>query len=297
MEKNGVGMCGMIACIIQDGQLSVDEEDALRKLLVQRSHERRCRSLSEYIQRESRKYADIAGDEVREVQERLYRYCIIGRDVGGKPVSDLTEDDVRKFIILTVKSYEMDRKSWFVFLSMLQMALNAMANEGVLGFEPPRRMYEDFSKVVKRKRSVEKPYDGDDWERIKGWLEQHPKDVRGLALALWFEGGISPEEIAGLKKSDLLDCSGGYSDDPVVVKKNAAEDYLLLSDQRKQVIRAALELYPGMDQEYVFMDWCGGKLEKLAKTSLQPKMASICRQAGVQYKTFKCTDMILWGLD
>lgn len=40
-----------------------------------------------------------------------------------------------------------------------------------------------------------------------------------------------------------------------------------------------------------------GELEKLPKTGLQPKMKSICRQIGIMYKSFKYTDMILWGLD
>ncbi len=117
------------------------------------------------------------------------------------------------------------------------------------------------------------------------WLEENPKDVRCLAISLWFEGGISMEEITGLKVADLLDGNGLYSPDPIVVKKNDSEDYLILTPARGKIIRAALALYPGEDQEYIFMDMEKDGLVKLAKTSLQPKLAYICRESGVVYKT------------
>lgn len=297
MEKREIKMFDMVTGVIQDGQLSIDEEDSLRKLLVERDHARGCRSLVEYIMREARKAADILADDVRERHSRLYKYCIRGSRVGDQLVGDLTEDDIRKFIIQTAVLYEMDRNSWFVFLGMLQMALNAMSREGVLGFKVPEMLQNDFSEAVKRKRCVEKPYSGDEWERIKAWFEQNRQDVRGLALALWFEGGISPEEIAGLKKSNLMDVNGRYDDEnPAVVKRNTAEDYMVLNMRRKRIILDALKLYPGMEREYIFMVENNGMLEKLSKTSLQPKMVSICRQVGVDYKSFKYTDMILWGL-
>lgn len=99
-----------------------------------------------------------------------------------------------------------------------------------------------------------------------------------------------------MKKSDLMDISGKYSMDPVVVKKNASEDYLVLTPSRKRIIHSALELYPGADQEFIFMDENNGILERMSKRSLQPKLAFICRQVGVVYKMVKCTDMVLWGL-
>lgn len=160
MGKHGVSMCDMISGVIQDGQLSDQEEDLLSKLLVQRSHARRCGSLVEYIERESRKVADFTADDIKERQGRLCKYCIHGSSIGGKDVSSLTIDDIRKFIIQTAVLYEMDRKSWFVFLTMLQIALNAMSSEGVLQFDPPRGLQTDFSEIAKRKRSVEKPYSG-----------------------------------------------------------------------------------------------------------------------------------------
>lgn len=298
MEEHGIKMFDMIRKIILDGQISVEDEDDLQKLLVRRSHERKCRSLSEYIQRESGKSADIKADEVRELQGRIYRYCIKGRSVGEQSVDFLAEDDIHKFIVQTAVLYEMDRKSWFVFLGMLQMALNAMSRDGVINFKVPEGMHNAFSEVAKRKRCIERPYSGDEWEKVKAWLAQNRQDIRCLALALWLEGGISVDEIGNLKKTDLVDCNGRYDDvDPSLVKRNATEDYMVLNTVRKQIILDALKLYPGSDQNYIFAVENEGRLEKLPKSSLQTKMGCICRQLGIMYKSFKNTDMVLWSLD
>lgn len=293
MGNNTTGMADIVMQIIREGQLTMEQEDTVRRLLTERAHMQGCRSLAGYIVRESSKAADLKADEIKEMYDRLYRYCIKESSIGNMDVSELSEAEIRKFIVMTAKLYELDRKSWYIFLSVLQAALNAMAREGVLGFEPPKRMHLDYLEIAKRSRGVEIPYEDDKLERIMQWLEENPEDVRGLAIALWLEGGISAEEITDLKTSDLLDSNGRCSRNPIVVKKNASEDYLLLTTKRGNIIRAALELHPDKEQEYIFMVDNKGELEKLPRTSLPSKMVSICRQVGVQYKCFKCTDRIL----
>lgn len=296
MEKPTVRMVDLVTGLIADGRLTATEEASLRDLLVQRADEQEGMSLAGYIEREAKEATDLQLERLWEIQDRLYRYCIRGSSIADKRVSELTEDDIRRYIIQTAESYEMDKNSWFVFLTMLQRALNAMSFEGVLGFDPPSGMQFKFYYLASRKQGVERPYAGLEWRKIRDWLEQNPQDAIGLALALWFEGEISPKEIIGLKKTDLLDSDGECSESPTVIKKNDSEDYLLLTKKRKQIIRAALDLYPDVNREYVFMVRGKKRLKKLPKKSLQEKMESICGELEIVYKSFRCTDMILWGL-
>lgn len=296
MVKPMVGIADLVTGLIEGGQLTAAEEASLRELLVQRAQEQKGMSLAGYIEREAKEATDLQLDRLKEMQIRLCRYCIRGSSIGDKRVSELTADDIRRYIIQTAESYEMDKNSWFVFLTMLQRALDAMSFEGVLGFDPPSGMQFKYYHLASRKQGVERPYAGLEWRKIRDFLEQNPQDVIGLALALWYEGEISPKEIIGLRRMDLLDSDGNYSESPTVIKKNSAEDYLLLTKKRKQIIRAALDLYPGADREYVFMVRGKKRLKKLPKMSLQEKMESICGELGIGYKSFRCTDMILWGL-
>lgn len=296
MGKSVVTMLDLVTGMIEGGQLTPEDEASLRELFVERAHAREGMSLAGYIKREAGKVADIRADHIREMHTRLYRYCIRGDSIGDKSPDELTEDDIRKYIIHTAVSYEMDQNSWYVFLRMLQRALNAMSYEGVLSFSPPIAMDRKFWDLVNRKHCVERPYDDVEWGKIGGWLEQNPLDVHGLALALWFEGKISPGEIIGLKKSYLMDYSGEYSVEPVVLKKNESEDYLRLTSKRRRIIRAALDMYPGADQKYIFMAEGKKRLKKLVEMELQEKLKTICRETGVKYKPLKSSEMILWGL-
>lgn len=296
MEKSVVSMLDLVTGMIEGGQLTSEEEVSLRELLVERAHAREGMSLVGYIKREADNVADIRADYIRELQTRLYMYCIRRDSIGDKSPAELTEDDIRKYIIRTAVSFEMDRNSWHVFLRMLQRALTAMSREGALSFSPPIALDGKFLDLSNRKHSVERPYAGVEWGKIKDWLEQHPRDVPGLALALWFEGEISLGEIIGLKKSHLMDYSGEYSVEPVVLKKNESEDYLRLTSKRRRVIRAALDMYPGADQKYIFMVEGKKRLKKLPEMELQEKLKTICRETGVKYKPLKSSEMILWGL-
>lgn len=296
MNESVVKISELVTLLVQGGQLTQEEEESLRRLLVQRAHEQESMSLVGYMEREADKATDLRADRLIEMQNRLYRYCIRGNSIGDKGAAELTEDDIRRYIIQTAVSYEMDKNSWFVFLTMLQRALNAMSYEGVLSFSPPVAMNSMFMDLANRKHCIERPYDGVEWKKLRGWLEQNPQDVSGLALALWFEGEISPGEIIDLKKSYLMDSDGEYSANPTVLKKNISEDYLLLTWKRRRIIRSALDLYPGADQEYIFMTEGKRKLKKLPKMALQEKLESICREIGIKYKPFKRAEMILWGL-
>lgn len=152
----------------------------------------------------------------------------------------------------------------------------------------------DFYGNLKRKHGIERPYEGEDLEKIAAWLEQNPEDVRGLAVAFWLLGEISADEIVNLKTSDLVSC---YDVDAAVIRRNTFIDYLLLTPERKRIIHAALELYQGRGKEYVFMVESRGKLRKLSEVGLLGKLADICRQVDVTYKApIKCTDRIIRSL-
>lgn len=296
MEKSVVSMLDLVTGMIKGGQLRSDEEASLRELLVERDHAQEGMSLAGYIEREADKVLDIKVDWLREMQARVFRYCIRGSSIADKSPVELTEGDIHKFIVRTMVSYEMDRNSWYLFLVMLQQALDAMSNEGVLSFSPPKVMGQLFWEQDQRKHRIERPYYGPEWRKIREWLEQNPQDVCGLALSMWFAGGISPGEITELRKSYLMDSDGGYSSNPSVLRKNGSEDYLKLTRKRSLIIHAALDMYPGVDREYIFMTKGKRKLKKLTKTDMKEKLESICREVGVKYKPFKCSDMILWGL-
>ena len=152
----------------------------------------------------------------------------------------------------------------------------------------------DFSGAMKEKYGIERPYEGEDLEKIAAWLEQNPEDVRGLAVAFWLLGEISMEEIVNLRPSDLVSCS---DEDAITIRRNTSVDILLLTPERKRIIHAALNLYNGRGKEYVFMTESRGKLRKLSETGLLVKLAAICRQVDVTYKApLKCTDRIVWSL-
>lgn len=296
MEKSVVTMLDLVLGMIDGGQFTPAEEASLGKLLVERFKTREGMSLVGYIEREADRAIDIKADYLREIKTRVYKYCIRGSSIGDKRPADLTEDDIRKYIIQTAVSYEMDSNGWFLFLTMLQQALNKMSYEGVLSFSPPVAMGSKFWDLMKRKHCVERPYTGGEWKKVWEWLEQHPRDIIGLALALWFEGEISPGEIIGLKKSYLMDYDGKYSMEPIVLKRNVSEDYLRLTSKRKQIIRAALDVYPGAEQEYIFMVEGKRKLKKFPRMCMQEKMEGICREIGIRYKPFRDSEMILWDL-
>lgn len=152
----------------------------------------------------------------------------------------------------------------------------------------------DFYKNLKRKHGIERPFEGEDLEKIAAWLEENPEDVRGLAVAFWLLGEISTEEIANLRPSDLVSCS---DEDAITISRNTSVDTLLLTPERKRIIHAALNLYNGRGKEYVFMYENRGKLRKMSEAGLLGKLAAICRQVGVAYKApIKCTDRIIWNL-
>lgn len=152
----------------------------------------------------------------------------------------------------------------------------------------------DFSEAMKEKYGIERPYEGEDLEKIAAWLEENPEDVRGLAVAFWLLGEISAKEMVNLRPSDLVSCS---DEDAITIRRNTSVDTLLLTPERKRIIHAALNLYNGRGKEYVFMVKDRGKLRKLSEVGLLGKLAAICRQVDVMYKApIKCTDRIIWSL-
>ncbi len=79
---------------------------------------------------------------------------------------------------------------------------------------------------------------------------------------------------------------------PTVLKKNEAEDYIALAGRRGRIIRDALRLHGERDPEYIFMSEHEGVWKKLPGRCLPLKMSFICRDLGIKYKPFKCSEAV-----
>jgi hypothetical protein len=181
---------------------------------------------------------------------------------------------IRKFVLQAEKTYEMNRTQLKCFTGMLQTGLNKMAEEDMLDFVPERHVYKNYLMCQdKGIRYIENPYSAEEIEKIKEWVELHPKDVRGQAIGLWFSGNVSMEEIANMKKED-------------------AHKGIFRKWERARFIINALKLHPE-NKDYVFMAVNEGRLEKLTPQSFQMKLYHVCNRLGFEYKRINRNEAIV----
>lgn len=280
----------MIAKAIRDGNLTPEEETRIHDILEYRAHRMQARTLAGYMELAAAEKAHMQGGAIN-AYNGVFKCHMQGIVPANKDVSEFSEDDLRVSILVAVENCRPCEKEWLIFLSVLQTALENMNRDGVLGFSPPAVMDRHYQEKMKKRRWIENPYTGGELDRITECLEQRKGDAQALALRFWLQGGISLEDTANLKTEYLY---GVRRKGLNVLKMNDAEDYLPLSKKRKQIIRDALQMHHGTDQEYIFIDTKKGMRQKVMLNSLYPKMMHICSRVGAIYTPARQSDAIVW---
>lgn len=110
-------------------------------------------------------------------------------------------------------------------------------------------------------RFMENPYSATETEAVREWIEDHPYDVRGLAVGLWLSGGITPETILNLKTAE---CWGnGWNDNKITCMDGTAVDRSIFQRwDRFRIVKRALDQHQGK-QPYVFMVYEKSRWKKL----------------------------------
>lgn len=276
-EDKIIVLCQIVNQIIDEDQLP--DEDAIRKILeekVKKKEEDRGICLASVIEKELENA--IRTGQICEENAGMYwsvfDKSIKNSEIGNMPAEDLSDMLVRKFVLQAEKTYERDRTRLKCFTGMLQTGLNKMAEEDMLDFVPERHVYKNYLMCQdKGIRYIENPYSAEEIEKIKEWVELHPKDVRGQAIGLWFSGNVSMEEIANMKKED-------------------AHKGIFRKWERARFIINALKLHPE-NKDYVFMAVNEGRLEKLTPQSFQMKLYHVCNRLGLEYKRINRNEAIV----
>lgn len=293
MYKNTMTVYDIMLQMIEDNQLSLEEETALKKFLddreTKRIEEKRNRCLSGIIEKELAELVR-AGKLSQATQQRYHpilRRCFMETSYGNLDASLLSESVIQEFVMEAQESYNLNRNDLLFFTGMLKLGLNKMAQLGLISFTPHKRMFKSFIEPVQGIRQIINPYSERDTDRIMEWIEDHPSDTRALAVGLWFSGGLSPLQIINLKKAD---CWGENSTDNKTIE---FDRNIFRMWQRANYIRKAIKLHPEEDK-YVFMVNKDGVWKKLTERSLPIKLYYICQDIGIKYKGFHQNEMIVY---
>ena len=157
---------------------------------------------------------------------------------------------------------------------MLQTGLNKMAEEDMLRFVPVKHVYKEYLGSGSGIKYIDNPYSAEETEKIKEWVDLHPRDIRGLAIGLWLTGNVSLMEIANLKKKDV-------------------HKGLFIKWERARLISKALQMNP-QNGNYVFMVINEGNLEKLTAQGLMMKLYHVCNRLGINYKRINKNEAMLY---
>lgn len=299
MEEKIITMTDMIVKIIKENQITPGDEDLIRDLLEGRKRERDerrvCRCLAEYVEKEMDILLSCHEKDNKEKCSRLSRMCFRESRIGNRDIREVSASDIRKLIILTEEMNRIGSRDRMFFMMVLQHTLKELDRKGILNFTPPKKIFSDYKAAMDRVTFIDNPYTLEEEHKIMEWINASQHDMRGLAVGMWLASDITAEEIVGLKKENLMDSDGIYSENPTVLKKNGIEDYLAIDGRRGKLIRDALNIHAGRDLEYIFMSGDNeGVWRKMPSRSLPLKMSFICREIGIAYKPFKCTDAIKW---
>lgn len=301
MEEKNITMADLMVKIIQDGQMEPAEEDMIWKLLWERKQERdakrSCRCLSEYVEREMELLVTEQKKMNDEKCTRINKMCFRESRIASIDIGEFSETDIRKLIILTAESRRLNNEDSVLFMLMLQHTLNELGEKGVLSFNPSRKIFNEYKAARDRITFIDNPYTVGEVQKIREWIDANPYDMRGLAAGMWIEAEITAEEIVGLRKESMMDSDGINTANPTVIKKNETEDYITVAGRRGKIVSDALDLHAGRGLEYIFMSDDKGEWKKMSARCLPLKMSFICRDIGIKYKPFKCTDAIKWCCD
>lgn len=292
MYKNTMTVYDIMLQMIEDNQLSLEEETELKKFLddreTKRIEEKRNRCLSGIIEKELAELVR-AGKLSQATQQRYHpilRRCFMETSYGNLDASLLSESVIQEFVMEAQESYNLNRNDLLFFTGMLKLGLNKMAQLGLISFTPHKKMFKSFIEPVQGIRQIINPYSEQDTDRIMEWIEDHSDDTRALAVGLWLSGGLSPLQIINLKKDECWG-STNTTDKTIDIDRNIFNIW-----QRANYIRKAIKLHPEKDK-YVFMISKDGVWKKLTERSLPIKLYYICQDIGIKYKAFHLNEMIV----
>lgn len=298
MEEKNITMADMVCQVIRENQLAGVEEDMIWEMLGKRRSERiknkSCWCLADFAKRETEKALAAKASLMKERAGYLYRNFIQETRIANIDIDELSDKDIKKFIILAAESDRMRKEDWPHFLSIIQLTVKAMA--GRKGHSIFENVFFDFRDTEERIRYVKNPYSSGEMQGILEWLDSNTDDMRALAADFWLSGGITTEEIVELRMDSLMDSDGICASDPTVVKKNKSESYIAIAGRRGRIIRDVLKLHESQADsgfEYIFMIKDEGEWKKLPDISVQLKLSHICRSIGIAYRPFTYTDAVL----
>lgn len=278
-EENKVTLCQIVKEIINSNQLTAMEEAEIRKILEEKGKKKEDVSktcLAEIIGKEmeeglkSGKYNEFFKKWNQPIIEKYFKKS----KIGNMPVEELSEADIKKFVLQAREVYQLDKNNMICFMGLLQIGLNILAKEDMLKFVPDQYLFRDYLGKERGINYVDNPFSPEETGLVREWINRHPEDIRGLAIGLWlFSGDISIKQIVNLKK------------------KNCNED-VLKKWSSKKIIEKALQLHPE-EEEYIFMVKKEGRWTKLTVRGVQIKLYYICEEIGIEYKKIHRDDAIV----
>lgn len=270
-------LCQIVRQIIDDNQLP--DEAEIRKILeekVKTKEEDSKICLASIIEKEL--VCAIKSGQICEENAGMYwsvfEECFEKNEIGKIPAAELSDMLIKKFVLQVGKTYEMNRTRIKCFTGMLQTGLNKMAEEDMLRFVPVKHVYKEYLSSGSGIKYIDNPYSAEETEKIKEWVDLHPRDIRGLAIGLWLTGNVSLMEIANLKKKDV-------------------HKGLFIKWERARLISKALQMNP-QNENYVFMVINEGNLEKLTAQGLMMKLYHVCNRLGINYKRINKNEAMLY---
>lgn len=232
-----------------------------------------------------------AGNYKKHNKERCHQvllHCFQNNPIGKMDISELTEVLLEEIMIEATESCGMDRADMEVFMGLLQMGLNEAAKRKMLCFPHDKAMYKKYIAAEKSRNYIKGNYTSDEIECIRNWIAKEQDDIRNLAIDLWLVGNISVEEIAGLETSEIK--KSGMTGEMVAIRRSESGGYLILTEERKDIIKDALSLNEG--KKYLFAIDLGLKWKRIAVQSMAKKLYHICQKTGVEYRELHGNDVL-----
>lgn len=289
MEEDKITMAGMVTKMLNDGQFSTEEEAEIKEMIEERqkkrkdSHKSRC--LAEAVEAEMTVKMEQGIKDIKRTYKSVFTKCFKETSAGNMDSRKLTEKTIRELDKEVMESFGLNETEMTFFRGMLKTGLNKMADEGMLGFVPNNSLFENLADSEYRVSYIENPYTQEETEKIMKWTGEHPADMRGLALNLWFLKGISLTEIVNLTKDD---CWKGTKNNIMKFDRD-----LFKVSTRSQIVWKALWLHSKeVQQVFVIPKEDNSGWKKLTELGLQRKLCYICQDIGIVYKSIHKNEAI-----
>lgn len=281
---------------VKENQLNVEEEQEIKKLLMEKKREENTKNESFASVVEMALEQEIELKNPNEpVKNRFYdviERCFKNHPIGKMNVSEIMESLVERLIIDAVNTCGKNRSDLEIFLGVLQAGLDEAARKGMLSFTHSEKIYKRYIVIAKSRNYIENIYTQEEIGRIKGWIVEHSGDIAYLALKFWFTTGVSPEEIVQMRISAIRreEENGEMS----AIQMPESGIYLILNEERKEIIKAAIALNSSYKRmEYLFSIDLGLKWKKLSVQGMAKKLYHICKELGIEYKGLHHNDVLI----